>query len=451
MTRDHLRDENGWVLVSAMMLLAVMLIIALAVASLTDTGQQRSQEQRERETSLNIAEGVLYSQGFALALDWPGNAAAAVGVPVSCDHTSTAAMCPNPATIAAATSDTPAAANFTNADAQSGVTWTTRIRDNGGPLAAAFVAAQAEAAQSGTHVQTGTSYSCDAGCRWDANGDKQLWVDARALVRGRPRHVVALMKIERVLEATPETAVTAGGINIANNGNKIMIYANGSQVVVRCNISAFGCALYKSGQIQPPPATVNAPPLMTTSQLARFKQRAITDGRYFAGCPGNDISGAVVWVEHCNSGQLSNSVATTPCSPAAPASPGGGGNGLSQACVNQYDRPGILIWHCGRMSMSGSWTFVGIVYGVNNSDGTCSSFSPVGDGTCSGNANAPENIVSMSGGFGVWGALAVDGMGCVRAGSNGIQVQYDPNVFGSVASYGTVGLVQNTWRELPPT
>ena len=47
------------------------------------------------------------------------------------------------------------------------------------------------------------------------------------------------------------------------------------------------------------------------------------------------------------------------------------------------------------------------------------------------------------------GALVTDGGGCVLIGSNSVNMQYDANVFNSVSSYGTVGLVQNTWRELP--
>jgi len=452
MTPDSLSREDGWVLVSAMMLLAVMLAVALATLSVSDTGQQRSREQRERESALNLVEGVLYSQGFTLSQAWPGNGAAAAGVPVSCDQASTAPLCPTPNTLAAANSANPAIANFTNTDSSADVSWTTRIRDNGGPIAGAYVGAQADAAQSGTNKQTGAAYTCAATCRWDANGDRQLWVAAHAVVRGRRRDVVALLKLEEVLEATSRASVTAGGINIANNGNKIMLYAQGSQIVVRCDVSSDGCNGSQAGQIQPPPVSAAAPPLMTAAQLARFKRRAITDGTYFAGCPGNELSGAVVWVESCSAGQLSNSVVTKPCNPAAPPSPGGGGTGLAQNCVNQQPAPGMLIWHCGRLSMSGSWTYVGIVYAVNNSDGTCPESAPaLGNGNCTGNANSGHDVISMTGGAGIWGVLDIDGMGCLHAGSNGIQLQYNPNVFGAVASYGTVGLVQNTWRELPPS
>ena len=80
-THLDLRDEDGWVLVTAVICLALMLTITLASFSLVDTGQTRSREQRERETSLNVAEGALYSQGFTLAQRWPGNSGGAPNVP----------------------------------------------------------------------------------------------------------------------------------------------------------------------------------------------------------------------------------------------------------------------------------------------------------------------------------------------------------------------------------
>jgi hypothetical protein len=70
---------------------------------------------------------------------------------------------------------------------------------------------------------------------------------------------------------------------------------------------------------------------------------------------------------------------------------------------------------------------------------------------CNGNKHAVANVFATTGGFGVWGAIAIDGYGCLLASANGIQVQYDSNVFNAVASYGTVGLVQDTWRELSPS
>jgi hypothetical protein len=103
--------------------------------------------------------------------------------------------------------------------------------------------------------------------------------------------------------------------------------------------------------------------------------------------------------------------------------------------------------------MAGGWTYRGVLYVVNNSDGTCGPSLPQrGNGTCSTQNNVqPEDAINTNGGFGVWGAIAVDGPGCLKVGSNGLQVKFDPRVFDAVQSYGTVGLVQNTWRELVPT
>jgi hypothetical protein len=211
------------------------------------------------------------------------------------------------------------------------------------------------------------------------------------------------------------------------------------------------CVDAKNGQITPAPQTGSPPNLMTAAQLARFKRRAITDGRYYSECPTNDgggynLSGPVVWIEGCPSSDtpnLASNVQTVPC--AAPA-------GMSPSCDNVANAPGIIIWHCGRADIQGAWTHRGILYMVNNSDGTCDPSLPArGDGTCVGNGvNDARDVLNTNGGFGVWGAIAVDGLACIKVGSNGMQVVFDGNVFDSAASYGTVGLVQNTWRELSP-
>jgi len=61
-----------------------------------------------------------------------------------------------------------------------------------------------------------------------------------------------------------------------------------------------------------------------------------------------------------------------------------------------------------------------------------------------------NDVFQSNGGFGVWGALVADGPACVKLGSNGLQVKSDRNAFLAAKTYGTVGLVQNTWRELRP-
>jgi hypothetical protein len=457
MKKKLMRDEGGWVLITAAVLMGVMLSIGLVALQLVDSDSHRSRNTRESESALNLDEGVLYAQSLVLAQNWP-SAASHPNVVSSCDsatatQTAYVAACPNPANLAG----TGTSANFKNADQAQGSTWKTKIRDNDGPLKNAYDPTKADLAQ------TGTKGTCATPCNYDFNGDDKVWVQAQTYVKGHPRNVVALMQLETLRESIPRSAVTAGALSVTNNGNHggtPIIDANGSQVIVRCSTGADDCVQANSGQVQPWPAvsgSTTMAPMMTATQLARFKQRAITDGHYFSGCPGQngqgyDLSGDVVWVEGCTSvPSLTNRIPTTPCSPP---------NGMAGACVNNDNRtdpdtdsPGILIWHCGRADISGGWTYRGVFYIVNNSDGTCPATLPqVGNYSCSSQpaTDASRDVLTTNGGFGVWGAVAVDGPGCLKVGSNNLQIKFDPKVFDTIESYGTVGLVQNTWRELKP-
>jgi hypothetical protein len=450
MTRLKLEKEDGWILVSAIVLMAIMLSVGLSAFAFVDTGQKRSRESRERESALTLAEGALFAQGFALTRNWPN-----VTRPLGSDCSSGAAVsatttfCPDRNTLARGSSSNPAVAQFTDTDFGADAVWTTSVRDNSGVLGASYDPAVAN----NTLVDPVKGPCPQTPCRMDWNGDKQLWVQAKATVRGRPRNVVARLKLEMLRESVPSAAVTAGGINVSNSGNSNIVNGTGSTVLVRCApATSRQCVNSDPGQITPAAQSVGTqPPLMTASQLARFKERAIADGRYYPGCPtpdpttgGYNIAGTVVWVEDCQDPpNFTNNINTQSCT--VPS-------GMSPSCVNSLQQPGLLIWHCGRMDLQGSFTFVGIIYNTNNSDGTCVNFPPKTGNCFSGNQRVTANdLIVTNGGFGVLGALAIDGGGCLQIGSNGLQVQFDSNAFGAIMSYGTVGLVQNTWRELKAT
>jgi Tfp pilus assembly protein PilX len=436
------RREDGYALVTAMVLLGVMLMVGLTVVSLGDTQAKRSGEQRIGESSLNLAEGVLYGQGFVLAQNWPN--AATTAYPSQCTEAAPAGdQCPNRDTLAAANSSTKLAAVFDANDFAANTQWVTKVRDDVGALASDYDVAAAGAAPA-----------------WDSNGNKKMWVQARTVVRGRPRNVVAKLQLEKLAESTPQAALTAGAISTTNSGNSQLINDTGGGVFVRCspnnnNPSNNTCAGFDLGQILPvlptqiPAATDK--PMMDASQLARFKQRAITDKKYFPGCPPSDadLSGAVVWVEGClTEPSFSNALVTTPCDPPEPAPVG-----MSGSCINNIAKPGLLLWHCGRSDWQGGMTYVGVIYMVNNSDGTCVGVPQLGSNgspKCTGRQEKKgDDGFFSSGGFGIWGALSIDGPACAKIGSNGLQFTYDARVFQDITSYGTVGLIQNTWRELP--
>jgi Tfp pilus assembly protein PilX len=421
MRRHRLRSQDGSVLPIAIMLLAVMTAIGLSSFSLVDTGNKRSREQRERETALNLAEAVLYAQGFVLAQAWPGNEAAGAALPLTCTSSTTQSVCPSPSTLAAANSSTPALANFTNVDASANVTWITRIRDNGGALADAYVPASADAPQSGTDVN-GLAYQCTTTtpgpCKWDANGDLQLWVQARAVVRGKPRNVVALLRRETFGEAYGgNNTVTAGSFAVTNSGNKTIIDARGSQVAVRCTNSGASCTDYEQNKNQVLPPTIvrdpATPPGLTADQVARFKAAAqsASPPTYYTSCqPG--LAGAVVFIDV---------PAGTNCTDS------------SASVYNTPEKPGFFIMPRGTFQLGG--TMYGLIWMGNeqNSSGT---------------------VLTLDANSYVIGGIAVDGPGRLIVGqASGPRptVTFLPNAITALRTFGTTGLVQNTWRELPPT
>ena len=439
----HAREQRGYAMVTAIVLMALMLGLGIAALGLTDSESSRTREQRVRESALQLDEGLLYAQSLVLSTKW---ANAANPYPASCTSGGAASdTCPSASNLAGASGS-----NFSNVDQLNSSSWITKVRDNGGALKSAYDPLQADAAQTTTGVGT-----CPlTPCTYDFNKDNELWVQAQATVRGKPRNVVARMRLEEITENIPKTAVTAGAISITNNGahgGTPIIDATGSSVLVRCASTADpSCVDAKAGQIVPAAQAGTPPNLMTASQIARFKARAITDGRYYAGCPTKDasnkydLSGQVVFIEGCtNPPNLTNQVKTVACSPPT---------GMANNCTNADTAPGLIIWHCGRGDFEGGFTHRGVLYMANNTDGTCpAGLGTRGDGKCVGqNVDNTRDVLTTSGGFAVWGALAIDGNGCMKVGSNGLQVRFDGNVFDSASSYGTVGLVQNTWRELSP-
>jgi hypothetical protein len=431
--------EDGWILVSAIVLMAIMLTVGLASFAFVDTGQKRSRESRERESSLGLAEASLYAQGFALTRNWP-NPKTPLGGDCSSGAavTATTLFCPDRDTLAKGSSGNQGVAQLANVDLNSNAVWTTKVRDNYGALKASYNPALAD----GTLTENGVS--CPATpCRMDFNEDRQLWVSAKAIVRGKPRSIVARLKLEQLRESVPQAGVVAGALDVTNTGNKLMVDGTGSSIIVRCpSLSSPSCMSYDDtkGQLTPAPASAPSQPnFMTPAQLERFKARAKADGTYFAAgqCPANaaQLTGAVVWVEQCSTSYGNNiGPFSSPCTVTSAD--------LSTNCINPTTKPGLLIWHCGTLVMNGGFTFYGIVYLVNNSDNKCASF-PARSGGC------PSGwVYQTTGGAGLMGALVADGGGCVLIGSNSTNVKFDANVFNSVTSYGTVGLVQNTWREL---
>jgi hypothetical protein len=399
----RLRREDGNVLVIAVTMMGLMLMLGTTALSTVDTQTDVVKRERQHESAFNLAEGVLHAQTYVLAR--LGTGSPANPFPEVCDQTSVEPLCPADADLAK--SFDVAVQNDYDAD----TTWSTRVRDN----------------------PDGDFYSesgFDGAEGYDANDDQQLWVRADATVRGRLRTIVALIRVEFKSIAFPQYALAGGWFTTSNNGRKTIIDSTGSLgVTVRCSLAppSSGCLDYEpdKGQLEPadhyqldyPDASTG----VLTDELEDLVSFAQANDTYYATCPANP-NGQVVVVE-------SGSCSYNNSSPAAP--------GQSKCCNSPTD-PGVYIVKCGSVSFSGNIEFHGIVYVPNKAS------SEPGAPWCSSDV-----VVATQGTSLITGGVVIDGPGGMRAGSSGMNIQFDPWAFEAVNVAGTAGVVQNTWREIP--
>jgi hypothetical protein len=324
--------------------------------------------------------------------------------PAWCTPASTSTRCPS----------SPALTSAFASAAAAGATWNTTVRDDGASPLDTFYSEAAIANQPG----------------YDANKNGRLWVRAQATARGQTRTIVALVQAQQQEEDILHAAVAAGRLDLTNDGNKPLI-DGGGPVMVRCAMvpsdpngpclgQEFGSGRFKDQpdlmqflQTQIPGTTPTSNPslgpAMTPDAVARLKARAIADGTYFQTCDPTKLSGDVVWVVQGT------------C--AAPA-----GN------INSADKPGMLILEKGTISVTAQTDFYGVVYALN-----------------AGSPPISGPVVTVHADGVIHGGVLVDGPGVVEVGSSKSNVVYNPNVFKAVESYGTAGVLQNTWREIKGT
>lgn len=400
--RARLAQQEGVALVTAVIVMMLMMSVGLATYSTVDTQSQQSQKERSQESAFNLTEGALQQQGYVLGANWPSQASQAYPT-CSFPGTPTAGQCPQPNNLANASGT----GSFTQADYKAGVSWETQVRDN---------------PNGGTFYDSTVTEASNP--RWDANGDRQLWIRATSTVRGRKRTLVALLRRERLNEGFPRSTITAGYFNVTNNGNKTIIDTTGSQVIVRCQGQAFPtpCADYNAskGQVSPADSVVHGPSTpsaMNAAQVDRFKSAAQSANppTYFTSCPAS-LTGAIVFIDLPTA---------TEC------------QYQGNLNYNSAAQPGVVIMRQGTLTLRGGVTFYGLLY-LRNEQGSTGIVADIG------------------GNGGVVGSVTIDGAGGLDAGSNGnsgtntSNITYASNAFNSLASFGTAGLVQSTWRELPP-
>ena len=408
-----LRAERGFAVVTAVMVMGIMLSFGLATLAYVDGQQAQSAGERVRESGFNLAEVALESEVVFLASRWPGSAG--IAYPAACTRASTGATCPDAGSVSGGLGGSDFAAGQ--------YSWATEVHDNGAPGPRLYT-------EEATRLQPS----------FDANGDGSVWARSEGLVRGRKRIVVALVKREQVVETFPRNVVSAGFVQITNNGRKTLIDTQGgtgapTKVVVRCG-TATEAPSTTSTCIKWDPAKRQVYPLayqtaaagvacyeggptkcaLSDAALARLEASAQNAGTYFCGatsCPSGVTGRAgcppasadrLVYVE------------AGPCE-------------LS-GTHNSQASPGVVVVERGTVTLSGNGLFYGLVYAANATGLTSAVFS-------------------ITGGAHLQGGVAVDRDGGLSAGSSGLNIVYDSRAFDPVASSGSTAIVQNTFRELP--
>jgi hypothetical protein len=417
MLRRVRSDEGGWVLITAIALMTIMLGTSLALASFMES---QTRQNRVRESSFNLAEAALNQQVWALSgpQRWPGvgyltNSPS--GYP-TCTEASTDVRCPNASNLLKF---------IPTPDADPGAAWDTRIVDN------------SPAAYKTYYSDSALKNSPD---HWDKNGDGFVWVRASATMKGKTRTLVALVSQEPQQEEFPRAAVLAGGLTFTNNGsngNKRFINdgTGGIGVAVNCtpgpgdtaSAPCLGWSPYDADKVntainpQPPKTNYNGgvwTPAISPDALQRLIDTAWTNKTYYTTCP-TSLNGKVVVIDiHTACSVDGGNVAFN----APPAEPG---------LV-------ILLNSDSQLTIAMNTEYYGVIYAPN-----------LPDANLPGGGPAHELVVMGDGNPVIHGGVIIDGNGRLTVGSSGDQIVFDDNAFSVIRSIGGAGIIQNTWREIP--
>ena len=418
----HLSRQDGWAIVTAMMVMTAMLFIGLAAIAFVDGESRSSQRSRQAEARLNLSEGALATQLYQLSHDWP-----TASDLVDCTETSTTATAPRCFTAA------DLKANYQQVDFSLNPKWKVQVRDDAGAAPANPGVCDPSASGMG-------GYYTDAvlsGPKYDANRNCQLWVRAEGTLNGVKRVVVAKVRVDTRPVQFPIAPFVSGSFNTGNNsGSKIIVDGAGNAGQVRCATTATACVDFSSGQVTRPGSVTSDPSLSENvvdgATLDALRSTARQNNTYYStstpgktACPA-DPSGAVVFVEDLN------------CSYSA-GDP-----------VNGTTKQGIFIINKGTLSISGNREWWGAIYLVN-----AQGCGTVATGPCINSSGGyKDTVAEITGTVTIHGGVFIDGKGRLSIGSSGNAGQglpnliYDPSVFPPLQAYGTAGIIQNTWREL---
>ena len=199
--------------------------------------------------------------------------------------------------------------------------------------------------------------------RYDADGNRHVWVRSEAIVRGRKRAIVAWVRIEDSVINFPQYAVLAGkvgGKNSGGHGGRPLVNSTGSSlgIAVRCSTppqsaSCIDLNPTKGPQLQPP----------ANFQLNYPRQSALEDPDALPGARGRGQGKRHLLRrlprEPERQDRRDRERRDCRYTNSAPAAPG------ASRCCNTLANPGLLIIKRGKVDLGGNIEFWGVVWNAN--------------------------------------------------------------------------------------
>jgi Tfp pilus assembly protein PilX len=441
----HLRGEEGFAVVTAVVLLTVIMGLGLGLLLFADSQQKASAHEQASEAAFNVAEAALNAQVGQLSREWPTQKSAEAGnpLPSSCTaSTSTGKTNACPSSTDLKLDPNTASTTCSGTDAWGSPLsnqWTTYVRQDvtegsGASLRESSLFNSAE-------EQSKPSYAAsEAGA---------LWVRSVGVVQCHPVTVVTLVTRQRVTLNYPQYAIAGNWFKVTNKGNKVIVNRQGNaneagEVSMRCESPPpEGCEQYEGGSKEQvsPPITENptsSSTTLTASQLATVKSEAQAHGTFYSStspyhCPTsmNELEGvpltkpsrAPVYVEGCGALNIKAN-GTANCEPPTPA-----------ASPPKPESPGFLVIANGTLELSGNSTYCGVIYAANLQ-------------------KSSEAVVKLQGGTVVVGGIIVDGAGGIEFGSSGqggnpANLVFDSLAIDNLTISAGAAATRNSFRILP--
>jgi Tfp pilus assembly protein PilX len=410
------RDEQGFALVAAIVLLTVIMGLGLGLLLFSDTQQKAAGREQASESAFNVAEAALNAQISQVSRAWPAlkpkeeqlyekegctaaNSTATNGCPTA-ESLKIGYPVTNKAACPASVKDAWGSASSNE--------WTTYVRDD----------------YSSSYFNSPEEKNEPA---YDKNKDNKVWVRSVGVVQCRLVSLAVMVSRQEIALNFPRTVMSANWFKTGNNGNGNEVIVEGAnkeeevvgagqsgEIRMRCEgfTLVSECEQYREAQIanakvNPPPGAPT--PTLSASQLSADRQAAESEHTYYesGNCPTGLPSGKRVFIQG-------------PCTV----------SGAQSEVGNSKEHPGFLIIVNGTFEMGGQAEFWGTVYAVNEQESS-------------------GIVVKVGGNANLHGEIVVDGKGGIEVGENHKKnVEYDPRSAAEETIYAGATPTRNSFRLL---